>query len=219
MFACKLYPAGATTNSDNGVTDIKKVQMLTRNESARRLSSRFTSLDCCCRCTRCCERWRSMVCLCSFMERYATQVLDIPSFWLNPPHFALLAQVTDSCIDLFDREAVFVETILKPLVCKLGSRLPATGPLAAQCGNITMAQLKEMPNLRVVMEHITTKVGQKLEQKHKRVSIVDGRARFMFGCFNGCRKGPSSWQASLTMCALQSPLTICCQFPSRPGVS
>merc|ERR1719189_498092 len=25
IYACKLYPAGATTNSDNGVTDVRKI--------------------------------------------------------------------------------------------------------------------------------------------------------------------------------------------------
>ena len=41
-------------------------------------------------------------------------------------------EVTDSNVDIFDREAKFIETILKPIV-------------------------KEHPNLKIVMEHITTK--------------------------------------------------------------
>lgn len=86
VFACKLYPAGATTNSDNGVTDVKKIYPVLRA-----------------------------------MEEH-----DLP--------LLVHGEVTDSCVDLFDREAVFVETILKPLV-------------------------EEMPKLRVVMEHITTKEG------------------------------------------------------------
>lgn len=40
-------------------------------------------------------------------------------------------EVTDQTVDVFDREAVFIETVLKPLVCKF-------------------------PALKVVMEHITT---------------------------------------------------------------
>ncbi len=41
-------------------------------------------------------------------------------------------EVADSSVDIFDRERVFIETVLEPLVRKL-------------------------PQLRIVMEHITTK--------------------------------------------------------------
>ena len=41
-------------------------------------------------------------------------------------------EVTDPRVDMFDREAVFIETVLTPL-------------------------LERMPDLRVVLEHITTK--------------------------------------------------------------
>ena len=34
--ACKLYPAGATTNSDNGVTDIGNITSRARNHAAHR---------------------------------------------------------------------------------------------------------------------------------------------------------------------------------------
>ena len=81
--AAKLYPAGATTNSANGVTDIDRI---------RRVLERMTEIG--------------MV-LCVHGE------------------------VTDPEVDVFDREAVFIERILAPL-------------------------LKELPELRVVFEHATT---------------------------------------------------------------
>ncbi|MBV8665618.1 MAG: dihydroorotase [Burkholderiaceae bacterium] len=84
VHAVKLYPAGATTNSDAGVTDLRK-------------------------CTQALE---------------AMQEVDLP--------FLVHGEVTDSEIDLFDREAVFIERIMQPLK-------------------------KDMPGLRVVFEHITTK--------------------------------------------------------------
>ncbi len=80
----KLYPAGATTNSDAGVTDLK-------------------------RCMGALE---------------AMQSLGLP--------LLIHGEVTDGDIDLFDREAVFIERVLQPL-------------------------RKSLPGLRVVFEHITTK--------------------------------------------------------------
>ena len=80
----KLYPAGATTNSDAGVTDIRKT---------------YAALE--------------------EMQRCGMPLL-------------VHGEVTDSAIDVFDREAVFIEKVLQPL-------------------------LKDMPGLRVVFEHITTK--------------------------------------------------------------
>ncbi|HTH93800.1 MAG TPA: dihydroorotase [Rhodocyclaceae bacterium] len=84
VHALKLYPAGATTNSDAGVTSLAK-----------------------CRSTI--ER----------MEKLGVPLL-------------VHGEVTDPGIDVFDREAVFIDTIMSPL-------------------------LKEHPGLRVVFEHITTK--------------------------------------------------------------
>jgi dihydroorotase len=81
--AAKLYPAGATTNSASGVTDIGNI---------RRVLERMAQIG--------------MV-LCVHGE------------------------VTDPEIDVFDREAVFIERILAPL-------------------------LRELPELRVVFEHATT---------------------------------------------------------------
>ena len=79
----KLYPAGATTNSDAGVTDIKK-------------------------CRAAIEA----------MERLGMPLL-------------VHGEVTNPEIDLFDREAVFIDRVLIPL-------------------------RKEHPGLKVIFEHITT---------------------------------------------------------------
>ncbi len=80
----KLYPAGATTNSDAGVTDLK-------------------------RCMGALE---------------AMQALGLP--------LLIHGEVTDADVDLFDREAVFIDKILQPL-------------------------RRQLPALRVVFEHITTR--------------------------------------------------------------
>ena len=82
--AVKLYPAGATTNSDAGLTDIRKADE-TLAEMAR---------------------------------------LGLP--------LLVHGEVTDPAVDLFDREKVFIDTVLAPL-------------------------LQRLPTLRVVMEHITTR--------------------------------------------------------------
>ncbi|TKB44904.1 dihydroorotase [Thalassotalea mangrovi] len=84
VFAAKLYPAGATTNSASGVTDIKNIY--------------------------------------SVLE--TMQEEDLP--------LLLHGEVTDSHIDIFDREKEYIERILKPVVAKF-------------------------PTLRIVLEHITTK--------------------------------------------------------------
>ncbi|NCS50234.1 MAG: dihydroorotase [Microcystis aeruginosa BK11-02] len=81
--AVKYYPAGATTNSDLGVTDLRK-----------------------------CDRVLA-----------AMEQLDMP--------LLLHGEVTDGDIDVFDREKVFIERHLIPLITRF-------------------------PKLRVVFEHITT---------------------------------------------------------------
>lgn len=86
VHAVKLYPAGATTNSDAGVTDLKH-----------------------CRATL------------ARMEALGMPLL-------------VHGEVTDPAIDIFDREAVFIEQVLQPL-------------------------LKDFPALKVVLEHITTQDG------------------------------------------------------------
>ena len=83
VHAVKLYPAGATTNSDAGVTDL----------------------------ARCYKTLEVM------------QELGMP--------FLVHGEVTDQDIDLFDREAVFIERVMRPL-------------------------RRDMPELKIVFEHITT---------------------------------------------------------------
>ena len=82
--ALKLYPAGATTNSQSGVKDFSKVQAV--------------------------------------LERMAS--IGMP--------LCVHGEVTDADIDIFDREAVFIDRVLDPL-------------------------RKRVPELRVVMEHVTTR--------------------------------------------------------------
>ena len=83
IHAVKYYPAGATTNSDSGVTALEKT---------------YAVLE-------------------------AMQQQDMP--------LLLHGEVTDSSVDIFDREKVFIDTILVPLA-------------------------KKFPSLRIVLEHITT---------------------------------------------------------------
>ncbi|WP_045858264.1 dihydroorotase [Teredinibacter purpureus] len=83
VVACKLYPAGATTNSDSGVTHIKHL---------------YPALE-------------------------AMQAHQVP--------LLLHGEVTDADIDIFDREAAFIDRTLAPLVL-------------------------DFPALKIVLEHITT---------------------------------------------------------------
>lgn len=83
VVACKLYPAGATTNSDSGVTAVEKIY---------------------------------------------------PALTAMQEHNILLlihGEVTDADIDIFDREAIFIERTLQKLVA-------------------------QFPSLKIVLEHITT---------------------------------------------------------------
>ncbi len=84
VVALKLYPAGATTNSDAGVTDIRKT---------------YRTLEA--------------------MQRVGLKLL-------------LHGEVTDPEIDLFDREAVFIDRVMIPL-------------------------RRDFPELKLVFEHITTR--------------------------------------------------------------
>ena len=81
--ACKLYPAHATTNSAQGVTDI-----------------------------------RALTGVLEMLQRIGMPLL-------------IHGEVTDKSIDIFDREAVFVERTLAPLA-------------------------QDYPGLKIVLEHITT---------------------------------------------------------------
>jgi dihydroorotase len=86
IVAVKYYPAGATTNSDAGVTDI---------------SNTWSTLE--------------------VMEDTGMPLL-------------VHGEVTDPAVDVFDREAVFIETLLEPLTARF-------------------------PKLKVVLEHVTTRQG------------------------------------------------------------
>lgn len=83
IFAAKLYPAGATTNSENGVTDLDALDPVLE----------------------------------------AMEKVDLP--------LLVHGEVTDDAIDIFDREAAFIEQKLLPLT-------------------------QRFPALRIVLEHITT---------------------------------------------------------------
>lgn len=84
IVACKLYPAGATTNSDSGVTSIDKIYPVLEQ-----------------------------------MQESGIKLL-------------IHGEVTDSQIDIFDREAVFIERTLSRIVA-------------------------DFPALKVVLEHVTTR--------------------------------------------------------------
>ncbi|MBB1307418.1 dihydroorotase [Pseudoalteromonas sp. SR43-5] len=84
IVAAKLYPAGATTNSDSGVTSVKNI---------------YPALNA--------------------MQEVGMLLL-------------VHGEVTDSSIDIFDREKVFLDTILGDVV-------------------------NDFPELKIVLEHITTK--------------------------------------------------------------
>lgn len=82
--AVKYYPAGATTNSDSGVTAIENVYPVLEQ-----------------------------------LQRHGMPLL-------------IHGEVTDSDVDIFDREAVFIDRVLQPL-------------------------RERMPELKIVLEHITTR--------------------------------------------------------------
>ena len=84
IYAAKLYPAGATTNSDSGVTSIDKLLPTLKA-----------------------------------MEEVDMRLL-------------IHGEVTTHNVDIFDREKTFLDTVLAPIV-------------------------EKMPNLKIVVEHITTK--------------------------------------------------------------
>lgn len=86
IHAIKYYPAGATTNSSSGVTNIKNVMPVLE---------KMAEINC---------------------------------------NLCIHGEVTDPDIDIFDREAVFIDTILDPLH-------------------------RNLPELRITSEHITTKDG------------------------------------------------------------
>jgi len=90
--AVKYYPAGATTHSESGVTNLKRV----------------------------------------YSVLAAMEKQDLP--------LLLHGEVTDPSIDVFDREAVFIDRHLMPLTC-------------------------DFPGLRMVLEHITTHAAVEFVQQ------------------------------------------------------
>jgi dihydroorotase len=86
IHAVKLYPAGATTNADSGVTAVENT---------------YPALE-------------------------AMQETGMP--------LLVHGEVTDPDVDIFDREAVFIDRILEPLA-------------------------RRLPDLKIVLEHITTQQG------------------------------------------------------------
>jgi len=90
--AVKLYPAGATTNSDSGVSDLQAI---------------YPILE--------------------LMEKHGLPLL-------------VHGEVTDSAVDIFDREAVFIDRHLIPIINKFSA-------------------------LRVVLEHVTTADGIEFVQQ------------------------------------------------------
>lgn len=83
VHAVKYYPAGATTNSDDGVTDIRRTYAV--------------------------------------LEQLAESGMPL----------LMHGEVTDTGIDIFDREKVFIDRVLSPLT-------------------------ERFPELRIVLEHVTT---------------------------------------------------------------
>jgi dihydroorotase len=84
--AAKLYPAGATTNSDSGVTDVANIRAV--------------------------------------LEAMAQAGMPL----------CVHGEVTSADVDIFDREAVFIDRILAPLI-------------------------GELPELKVIFEHLTSEEG------------------------------------------------------------
>ena len=93
VHACKLYPAGATTNSDSGVSDIRRID--------------------------------------ATLEAMARH--DMP--------LLVHGEVTHPDVDVFDREARFIDEVLAPLRARL-------------------------PTLRIVFEHVTTAAAVQFVQSH-----------------------------------------------------
>ena len=86
LSAVKLYPVGATTNSEQGVTDIKKV---------------YRVLE-------------------------VMQELGVP--------LSIHGEISDPGVDIFDREAVFIDRALEPL-------------------------RRDFPELKIILEHVTSRTG------------------------------------------------------------
>ncbi|GFZ05653.1 pyrimidin 4 [Actinidia rufa] len=114
VYAVKLYPAGATTNSQDGVTDL------------------FGK------------------CL-PVLEEMVKQNMPL----------LVHGEVTDPKVDIFDREKVFIDTVLRPLI-------------------------ERLPQLKVVMEHVTTEDAVRFVESCKEgqaivSAVTSGSKRFFLG--------------------------------------
>ncbi|KAK2993670.1 hypothetical protein RJ640_009485 [Escallonia rubra] len=114
IFAVKMYPAGATTNSQDGVTDL------------------FGK------------------CL-PVLEEMVKQNMPL----------LVHGEVTDHEVDVFDREKIYIDTVLKPLIQKF-------------------------PQLKVVMEHVTTMDAVRFvescnEGQAIMAAVTSGSKRFFLG--------------------------------------
>ena len=107
--ACKYYPAGATTNSADGVTDVRKA----RTVHLPHPKPGLTAIPC---------DARAIPQVTAALEAMAAHGMPL----------LVHGEVTASEVDIFDREASFLETVLSPLLARV-------------------------PSLRVVVEHITTR--------------------------------------------------------------
>ena len=132
VHAFKLYPAGATTNSDAGVNELEALYPVL-----------------------------------AAMERH-----DVP--------LLVHGEVTDTEVDIFDREAVFIDRHLAPIV-------------------------ERFPGLRVVLEHITTREGAEFVRDsragvaatitahhllHNRNALLAGGIRPHFYCLPVLKREP-----------------------------
>jgi dihydroorotase len=146
VYAFKLYPAGATTNSDAGVNELEALYPVL-----------------------------------AAMERH-----DVP--------LLVHGEVTDADVDIFDREAVFINRHLAPLV-------------------------ERFPALRVVLEHITTREGAEFVRDsregvaatitahhllHNRNAMLAGGIRPHFYCLPILKREPHR-QALLTAATSGNP--------------
>jgi dihydroorotase len=95
IFGCKLYPAGATTHAEAGVTDIARLEPALAAMSA----------------------------------------LDLP--------LLVHGEVTDAAVDVFEREARFIDRVLAPLA-------------------------ERWPQLRIVFEHVTTRAAVEFVRSARR---------------------------------------------------
>jgi dihydroorotase len=95
IFGCKLYPAGATTHAEAGVTDITRLEPALASMTA----------------------------------------LDLP--------LLVHGEVTDATVDVFEREARFIDRVLAPLA-------------------------ERWPRLRIVFEHVTTRAAVEFVRSARR---------------------------------------------------